>query len=107
MLELIERCMMKPVILGFIGGYLDGKSLRTDSSEQEEAFLAAGCYEMSHHGEIGAECWALSVETMAYARSHSWPVSEKDAESGHQRYLVTERRETEREIVVTFKHAPV
>ena len=98
---------MKPIILGFIGGMWDGKSLRTDSSDQEEALLAAGCYEMCHHGEIGAECFGLAVETMAYARSHSWPVSNESGLGGHRRYLVSERRETEKEIIVTLKHAPV
>lgn len=98
---------MKPIVLGFIGGFLDGRSLRTDSSDQEEALLGAGCYEMSHHGEIGAECWGLSVETMAYARHHGCPMGKETGPNGHHRYLVSERRETEREIVVTFMHAPV
>jgi hypothetical protein len=98
--------MMRPIVLGFIGGIWDGKCLRTDSSDQEEAWLAAGYYEMSHHGEIGAECWGLSVETAAYARNH-WPTSEEAGLGDlHHRYVVSERRETAEEVVITFMHAP-
>ena len=98
---------MKPVILGFMGGIWDGKSLRTDSSDQEEAWLAAGCYEMSHHGEIGAECYGLAVETTAYTRNHRWPTDETGLGGRHHRYVVSERRETADEVVVILMHAPV
>ena len=103
---------MKSITLGFIGGIWDGKSLRTGSSDQEEAWLAAGCYEMSHHGEIGAECYGLAVETTAYARNHHWPMSKEGSKEGgmggqHHRYVVSERRETAEEVVITFMHAPV
>ena len=99
---------MKPITLGFIGGIWDGKSLRTDSSDQEEAWLAAGCYEMCHHGAIGAECSGLAVETTAYARSHRWVTNDEAGLGGrHHRYVVSERRETAEGVVVVLMHAPV
>ena len=99
---------MKSITLGFIGGIWDGKSLQTDSSDQEEAWLAAGCYEMSHHGEIGAECYGLAVETTAYVRNHHWPMSKEVGLGGHHhRYVVSERSETADEVVVILMHASV
>ena len=99
--------VMKPVILKFVGGYWGGKTLRTDSLDQEEQFLAAGCYEMSHHGAIGGECVGLSDDAMTFARSHGWEKAKEAGLRGDHRYLVTEFRETETEIVVTFKYDPI
>ena len=98
---------MKTIVLEFAGGYWEGKSLNTDSADQEEAFLAAACYEMSHHGAIGGECAALSDDAVTYARIHGWPRSQEGTLRGDHRYLVTERRETEGEIVVRLRHVPV
>jgi hypothetical protein len=94
---------MRPVVLEFIGGAWDGKCLRTDSSDREEALLAAECYEMSHHGLVGATCAGFSVDAAAYARDHFWPL--QDGVSWHEqyRYRVVERHETENEIVVLFR----
>ena len=98
---------MKPIVLEFTGGYWDGKTVRTDSPDQEEVFLAAGCYEMSHHGTIGQECVGLSQDVVAFARNHGWEAAKGASLHGAHRYLVTERRETEAEIVVTFKYDPM
>ena len=98
---------MKPVILTFVGGYWDGRSLRTDSADQEEAMLAAACYELSHHGAIGAECAGLSDDAVTFARIHGWAAAQEGGFRGRHRYLVTERDETEGEITITFQHAPV
>ena len=98
---------MKPIVLEFVGGYWDGKTLRTDSPEQEEEFLAAGCYEMSHHGAIGQECVGLSEDAVTFARKHDWEAAKEASLCGDHRYLVAERRETETEIVVTFKYHPI
>lgn len=59
---------MKPIILKFVGGPWDGKTLRSDSTDQEEVWLAAACYETSHHGTIGADCVALSDRTTSGRR---------------------------------------
>lgn len=45
--------LMKPLVLQFVGGDWDGKTLRTDSADYEEQLPAAGCYEISHHGAVG------------------------------------------------------
>ena len=98
---------MKPIVLEFAEGYWDGRSLSTDSADQEEAFLAAACYEMSHHGAIGGECAALSDDAVTYARIHGWPRSQEGTLRGDHRYLVTERCETAGEIVVRLTLVPV
>ena len=98
---------MKPMVLEFVGGYWDGKTLRTDSPDYEEQLLAAGCYEMSHHGAIGGECVELSYDAVGFARRHGWLAAEEASLCGDHRYLVAERRETETEIVVTFKYHPM
>jgi len=97
---------MKPVVLEFVGGYWDGKTLRADSSDYEERLLGTACYEMSHHGAIGGECVQLSYDAVRYARRHGWQAAEEASFCGDHRYLVTERRETETEIVITFKYQP-
>jgi hypothetical protein len=94
---------MKPIILEFVGGYWGGKTLRTDSPDQEEQLLASGCYEMSHHGAIGAACIGLSGDAMTFARHHGWEASNEASLCGAHRYSVTEFRETETEIVITFR----
>jgi hypothetical protein len=94
--------MTKPIVLEFVGGYWDGKSLRTDSSDDQEAFLAAGCYEMSHRGAIGHECVGLSDDAVWFAQQHGWKAAEEAGLRGSHHYLVSERRETEKEIVITF-----
>ena len=95
---------MKAIVLKFVGGYWDGKSLRSDSPDLEETFLAAGCYEMSHHGSIGGECLGLSDAAVAFARTHEWDAArEADLCGDDHRYVAIERLETEAEIVVTFK----
>ena len=103
--------MMKPIILEFVGGPWGGKTLRTDSTDQEEVWLAAGCYEMSHHGAIGGECVGLSEDAAMFARRHGWEAAKQRGLHGDHRYLVTERRETETEteteIVITFKYHPM
>jgi len=82
--------------------------LRSDSTDQEEVWLAAACYEASHHGTIGADCVALSGDAVMYAQRHSWPAAKQRSLHGDHRYLVTERREREEEshteIAVTFKY---
>lgn len=98
---------MKPVIMKFVGGRWDGRLLRSDSEDPEEAFLAAGCYEMSHHGSVGAECVGVSEEAAAFARHHGWEAAReaKQLEVRQQRgerYVVSERRETGEEISVTL-----
>ena len=97
---------MKPIILKFIGGYWDGRSLRSDSADQEELFLAVGCYEMSHHGSIGGQCVGLSDSAVALAQSHGWDAAKEAGLCGDHRYCVCQRRETESEIEITFKHNP-
>ena len=98
--------MAKPIVLQFVGGYWDGKSLRTDSADQEEVLLATACYEMSHHGAIGAECAGLSDDAVTFARIHRWAAPNEGGFDEAHRYLVTERCETESEIVVKLRHAP-
>jgi len=99
---------MKPIILEFVGGPWDGKTLRTDSADQEEVWLAAGCYEMCHHGAIGGECVGLSGDAAMFAQRHGWEAAKQRNWHRDHRYLVAERREreteTETEIVVTFKY---
>ncbi len=97
---------MKPVILTFLGGYWDGKSLRTDSAEREESLLAAACYELSHHGTIGAECAGISDDAVTFARIHGWAAAEEGSFHGPHRYVVGMRYESDTEIVITFRHVP-
>jgi len=107
--SLVEHgvCAMKPIVLEFVGGYWDGKTLRTDSRDDEEQLMAAACYEMSHHGAIGGECVELSYDAVGFCRRHGWAATEEASLCVDHRYLVTERRETETEIVITFKYHPM
>ena len=93
---------MKPVKLTFEGGYWNGRSLEMNSEDQEESLLAAACYEMTHHGTLGEECTGLSEDAVTYARIHGWPTPEEGGLQGDHRYMVTERRETLHEIVITL-----
>jgi hypothetical protein len=95
---------MKPIVFEFSGGYWDGASLRTDSADQEEALLAAACYELSHHGAIGAECGALSDDAVTYARIHHRPRPQEGTLYGDHQYRISERRETEEQILVRLRH---
>jgi hypothetical protein len=97
---------MKPVVLTFVGGYWDGKMLKMDSRDQEESLLAAACYEMTHHGRLGEECVGLSEDAITYARVHGWPTPEEGGLQGNHRYMVTERRETLDQIVITLSEVP-
>ncbi len=96
----------KSITLEFTGGYWNGKSLRTDSADQEESLLAMACYELAHHGAIGAECAGMSDDAVTFARLHGWAAAQEAGLQGTHRYRVTERRETEREIVIQFRLAP-
>jgi hypothetical protein len=98
---------MKPVVICFVGGYWGGHCLRTDSEDQEEAFFASGCYEMSHHGAVGSAIVGLSGDAIAYARHHGWNAAQEADLSRAHRYVVSEFRETESEIGITFQHDPV
>ena len=98
---------MKPIVLEFVGGYWNGRSLRTDAADQEESLLAAACYEMLHHGAIGGECRALSDDAVMFARTHGWAAPQEGAFCGDHRYLVSERLETEDVIVIRLRHLPV
>ena len=98
---------MKPILLEFVGGYWDGKTLRTDSADDEEPLLAAACYEMSHHGAVGSECVELSLDAVGFSRRHGWTATQEAVFCKHRRYFVAERRETETEIVITFKYDPL
>ena len=95
---------MKTIILKFIGGYWDGATMRTDSPDYEEQLLAAGCFEMSHHGTIGGECAQLSSDAVEFARRHGRQAAEQATLCENHRYLVSEYRETETEIIITLKH---
>jgi hypothetical protein len=64
------------------------------------------CYEMTYHGAIGAECAGMSDDAVTFARLHGWAPAKEAGLHGAHRYRVTERRETEREIVVKFGHEP-
>jgi hypothetical protein len=97
---------VKPVVLEFVGGNWDGRSLSTDSDDQQEALLAAACYEICHHGSIGEECAGLSNDAVTFARTHGWAVPKEARWHGIHHYLVTERRETQKEIVVKLSHTP-
>jgi hypothetical protein len=97
---------VKSLVLEFIGGHFDGKVLRTDSIDQEEVWLAAACYETSHHGEIGRECFAPSCDVDVFAKRHGWATAKGSSFHRHHGYRVTQRRETETEIAVTFEYKP-
>ena len=97
---------MKPIVLNFLGGDWDGRSMRSDSPDQEEAFLAAGCYEMSHHGMVGSECVGLSDDAAAFAQNHGWDAAKGVSKGDGHHYRVCERRETETEIIVTLRSVP-
>ncbi len=94
----------KPITLEFSGGYWDGKSLHTDSDDQEESLLATACYEMTQHGAIGAECGGMSDDAVTFARLHGWAAAKEAGLQGAHRYRVIEPRETERKIMVMFRH---
>jgi len=96
----------RSVALQFTGGYWDGRSLHTDSDDEEEALLATACYEMTHHGAIGAECGGMSDDAVTFARLHGWAGAKEAGLQGVHRYRVIERRETERETIVVFRHEP-
>jgi hypothetical protein len=98
---------MRSVALKFVGGSWDGKTLRTDSSDREEALLAAACYESSHHGAIGEACAALSEYAARFSRIHGWAASKGGSWQGADRYQVTEHCETEKQIVVKLTHLTV
>jgi hypothetical protein len=91
---------VRPVVLEFVGGYWGGKTLRTDSAELEETLLAAACYETCHHGAIGEGCAGLSEYAVGFAVHHQWPGATHGGWQGAYRYSVTERWETEDEIVI-------
>ena len=98
---------MKPGALEFVGGYWGGKTLRSDSADLEEVLLAAACYESCHHGAIGEGCAGLSEYAVWFARHHRWPAATEAGWQGAHRYFVTERCETEHEIVVRLRQAPL
>lgn len=98
---------MKPLVLRFVGGDWDGKTLRTDSPDYEEQLLASGCYEISHHGAVGGVCAALSNDALRFAKGHGWVTFDEDSAWKDNPYSVVEHRETETEITVTFKFHPV
>jgi|GEM_PF-3515359 len=97
---------MRPIVFKFLGGDWDGETLRTDSADREERFLAAGCYEMCHHGTIGEECVGLSEEEVAFAQKHGWATAKNTSSPASPRYRVAERRETKAEIIVRFEYEP-
>lgn len=97
---------MNHVVVVFNGGPLGGKALRTNSPDEEEQLLAAACYEMSHHGAIGGECAELSYDAAGFCRRHGWPAAKEPSPHAVCRYSVTERRETEKAIVVKFTYHP-
>lgn len=93
---------MKTVVLTFDGGAWDGKTLRTDSVDLEEAMLAAACYELSHHGMVGRDCTGVSGDTQHFAQMHGWAQGQADELYGPHRYVVMEYQETEDEIAIRF-----
>ncbi len=97
---------MKAITFEFVGGPWEGQTLRTDSSDQEEAWLAAACYETSHHGAIGERCVEFACDAAGFARRHGWLGIEEGSLRGGRRYSVAVRRETKTEIVVTFEFEP-
>ena len=97
---------MKPIVLKFVGGFWDGKTMRSDSPDQEEVFLATTCYEQSHHGLVGSESVGLLDSAVDFAQRHGWNAKEKMSSAGEQRYRVSEHRETETEITIVFRHDP-
>jgi hypothetical protein len=48
----------------------------------------------------------MSDDAVTFARLHGWAAAKEAGLRGAHRYGVTERRETEREIVVKFGHEP-
>ncbi|MHB0959460.1 MAG: hypothetical protein ACYC0X_28590 [Pirellulaceae bacterium] len=94
---------MKRLVLVFVGGYWDTKTLHSDSPDLDEQLLTTACYEMSHHGAIGGECAGLSYEAQDFARRHDWGAAKEADWRGDHRYEVVERRETATEIIVTFR----
>lgn len=97
---------MKPILVEFVGGPLDGKTLCTDSSDREEMWLATACYEMSHHGAIGEECGPLCDAT-DFAQRHGWLAAKTIYLHDQTRYLVAERRETKSGVFITFEFDPL
>jgi hypothetical protein len=61
-------------------------------------------YEMAHHGAIGAECAGMCDDAVTFARLHGWAAAKEAGLQGAHRHRVTERRETEQEIIVKFGH---
>lgn len=93
---------MKSIVFQFVGGCWDGKTLCTMSPDYEEQLMAAACYETSHHGEVGEACVGFPYEAEGFARRHGWVPADLFSLCRTHRYVVSERRENEAEIVITL-----
>jgi len=96
---------MERIILEFIGGYWDGKTLDTASSDAEEVMLARGYYLMAHDGRIEAGIEGVSPEAIAFAQKHGWEGAIEAGFRSTHVYRVVERLEEGQEILVRFKYS--
>ena len=97
---------MRSRVLEFVGGPLGGRTLRSNSSDDEERLLVAACYEMSHAGAIGGNCVELFYDAVEFCRTHGWATGDEPAVYADHRYIVAERTENEMEVVVKFEYRP-
>ena len=103
--SVLARETMKRIILEFIGGYWDGKTLDTASSDPDEASLASGYYLMTHEGTIGKGFEGVSEEAVAYAHKHGWEAAKDVGFRWGHVYRVIERLEEGDEILVRLKYS--
>jgi hypothetical protein len=97
---------MKRMLLQFIGGYWDGKTLDTASSDPTETWLAGAYYWLTNEATVGTTFQGLSRATRDFFEKHSWRFPKEMGRTGTHVFRVTERIEEHGQIVVKSESSP-
>lgn len=92
----------------FAGGYWADKSFDTRSTSPEEQQLAQVYYRMHRKGTLDGFLFRLSMAAVRLFISRGWSTDEMRVAGydGRHSYVLSEKLETDRSVVLRFRFAP-
>lgn len=93
------------ILIEFLGGDWDGKTLDSQSPDEEERELLWGCYDMTGQGTVGGAFHGVSMSQLEGSLKGERSLRNIKLERGSHKYTVVERVEEGNEILVRLKYS--
>lgn len=95
--------MGKRILIEFVGGDFDGRTLDSESPNEHERWLVDSCMSMTHNGTVGCAFHGFSMSTIE-ARMRGEEV-EAGSPKGTHKYTVLDRLDDGDEVLIRMGYS--